>query len=644
MRVVVTIVALGFPVALVLSWAFEITPDGVKWTQDVAPARSITHRTGRKLAGISVVLAMLAVGLFLFQSIRRPAVTDESGRKGVVAFQPVPEKSIAVLPFENLSEEKANAFFTDGVQDEILTDLAMIADLKVISRTSVMQYKSGVARNLREIGRQLGVAHILEGSVQRIGDHVRVNAQLIDARIDAHLWAQIYDRNLSDIFAIQSEIAAAIARELKAKLSPTEKVAVEKPPTADLAAYDLYLRAKGLLSSTSYDARSKDDILEATQLLDRAVTRDPSFLLAYCRLANAHDLLYFFSFDHTAARLAKAGAAVQSALHLAPDSGEAHLARAGDLYRGYLDYDGARAELSLASRTLPNDSRIFALTGYIDRRQGRWDEALRNLKSALDLDPRNFLLFDQISGIYDRSRRYPEAITDLDQALSIAPKDLGTRVSRAYIDLERQANTRPLHALIESILADNPAAAGNVANKWLELSLCERDPSAAARALVALGENSAGSDAVLLSRHCWEGLVGRMTRDETKARAAFMTARVEQAKVVQAQPDYAPAICVLGLIDAGLGRKEDALREGKEAVTLLPVARDSVNGPLLIQYLAVIAAWTGDKDLAFEELNVSRQLPGGVSYGQVKLHPFWDPLRDDPRFNQIVAALAPPES
>jgi serine/threonine-protein kinase len=644
MRVVVTILALGFPAALVLSWAFEVTPDGLKWTEDVVPGRSITRRTGRKLAGISVILAMFAIGLFLFQSIRRPTVTDESGRKSVAVFQPVPEKSIAVLPFENLSEEKGNAFFTDGVQDEILTDLAMIADLKVISRTSVMQYKSGVARNLREIGQQLGVAHVLEGSVQRIGDHVRVNAQLIDARVDAHLWARIYDRNLSDIFAIQSEIAAAIAGELKAKLSPAEKAAVDKPPTSDLAAYDLYLRAKALLSSTSYDARSKEDILEATQLLDRAVARDPSFLLAYCRLANAHDLLYFFSFDHTPARLAQAGTTVSSALRLAPDSGEAHLARAGHLYRGYLDYDGARAELSLASRTLPNDSRIFALTGYIDRRQGRWDEALRNLGRALALDPRNFLLFDQVSSIYDRSRQYGEAITELDQALSIAPKDIGTRVSRAYIDLERRANTRPLHALIESILAENPAAAGNVANKWLELSLCERDPSAAARALVALGDNSAGSDAVLLNHHCWQGLVARMARDEPKAQAAFTAARAEQAEVVQAQPDYAPAICVLGLIDAGLGRKEDALREGKQAVTLLAVAKDSVNGPLLIQYLAIIAAWTGEKDLAFEQLNLSRQLPGGVSYGQLKLHPFWDPLRDDPRFNKIVATLAPPES
>ena len=302
----------------------------------------------------------------------------------------ISEKSIAVLPFENLSEDKNDAFFADGMQDEILTYLAKIADLKVISRTSVMQYKTGAERNLREIGKQLGVAHLLEGSVQRAANRIRVNAQLIDARTDAHLWAQTYDRDLADVFAIQSEIARAIADQLQAKLSPIEKAGIEQRPTADLAAFDLYTRARTLRLTAFFSALVKTNMLQAIDLLNQAVARDPAFLLAWCELAIAHDNLYFLGNDHTAARLALAEGAVQTALRLRPDAGEAHLARAGHLYRGYLDYDGARAELAIAQRTLPNDPQTFELAGYIDRRQGRWESSARNLERAIELDPRNF--------------------------------------------------------------------------------------------------------------------------------------------------------------------------------------------------------------------------------------------------------------
>ena len=310
-------------------------------------------------------------------------------------------KASRCLPFENLSEDKANAFFTDGVQDQILTDLAKIADLKVISRTSVMQYKSGAPRNLREIGQQLGVAHVVEGSVQRAANKVRVNAQLIDARNDAHLWAQTYDRDLADVFAIQSEIAKAIADQLQAKLSPNEKKAIEQPPTTDLAAFDLYSRAKSLLLTAGFSATGDPDLRKAIELLDEAVKRDPSFFDAYCQLAYAHEYLYAVrGSDHTPARLALAEAAVQAATRLRPDAAETHLARAQYLYYGLRDYAGALAELEIARRALPNDPRLFELTGYILRRRGQQEEGLQNLERAVELDPRNFFTLQQIALSY----------------------------------------------------------------------------------------------------------------------------------------------------------------------------------------------------------------------------------------------------
>jgi TolB-like protein len=316
----------------------------------------------------------------------------EGARQPVALSSPTtPEKSIAVLPFENLTRDPDNAFFADGMQDEILTDLARIADLKVISRTSVMQYKSGITRNLPEIGQQLGVTHVVEGSVQRSGNRVRVNAQLIDARADRHLWAQTYDRDLADVFAIQSEIAKSIADQLQAKLSPSEKAAIERPPTSDLAAFDLYTRAKPLPLSHAFNARIEENLYKAIDLLNQAVQRDPNFLRAYCDLAHAHAQLYFFNRDRTPARLALADAAVQTALRLRPDAGEAHLALADELYRGYLDYDRALAEIAIAQRTLPNEPLIFELTGYIKRRQGHWEESVAGLQRAIQLDPRNFL-------------------------------------------------------------------------------------------------------------------------------------------------------------------------------------------------------------------------------------------------------------
>jgi TolB-like protein/class 3 adenylate cyclase/Tfp pilus assembly protein PilF len=606
---------------------------------------SSAPRTGhfwRSLFPLIIVATAVVAAFSIFSHRPTARLVSAAGTKTALSTPPaVPEKSIAVLPFTNMSTNQENAFFADGVQDEILTDLAKIADLKVISRTSVMQYKNAATHDVREIGKQLGVAHVLEGSVQRAGGKVRVIAQLIDARNDAHLWASTYDRDLADVFAIQSEIAKSIADQLQAKLSPAEKASIEKPPTTDLTAYDLYTQAKSLLASISLGTRTKDNLLKAVRLLDQAVARDPSFLGAYCQLAYAHDNLYLLGYDHTPARRASADTAVQNALRVSPDSGEAHLALAENLYRGYLDYDGALAELAIAQRTSPNDPRVSELTGYIDRRQGRHEEGVRNLEKALELDPRNLYLLQQISFSYKFVRRYPEEAATLDRALAILPKDVDTKVARAFVDLEWRADTGPLHATIESILSENQRAAKNVADNWVTLLLCERDASAAQQALVALGENSFVQDAVHFSRSFGEGLVARMTHDDAKAHAAFATALDQQVQAVQMQTEYAPAICALGLINAALGRKEEALREGRRAVELLPVAKDAINGVHMIEYLAIIAAWTGEKDLAFEQLTIAARLPSRVNYGQLKLHPFWDPLRGDPRFDQIVASLAP---
>src|SRR5438093_1561533 len=569
-------------------------------------------------------------------------------RRSIQTAPALIDKSIAVLPFENRSEDKANAYFTDGVQDEILTDLAKIADLKVISRTSVLQYKSGVARNLREIAQQLGVANVVEGSAQRSGNRVRVNAQLIDARTDAHLWAQTYDRDLADVFAIQSEIAKAIADQLQAKLSPTEKKAIEQPPTTDLAAFDLYSRAKSLLLTANFSITNDPDVRKAIELLGEAVKRDPSFFDAYCELAYGHEFLYaVFGSDHTPARLALAEAALQAATRLRPDAAETHLARAQYLYYGRRDYAGALAELESVRRVLPNDPRIFELTGLITRRRGDQEEGLRNLQRAVELDPRNFFTLQQIALSYQFLGRYAEAIAAFDRALSIVPDNVETRANRDLWELFWKGDTQPLHQTIDSILAQGPSAIANTADTWFACALAERDPAAAERALVALGDNVCwGESAIVLSHSFGEGLLARMTKDEARARVAFEAARTQQEKIVQAQPDYGPALCVLAMVDAGLGRKEQALEEGHRAIALTPMEKDVNTGSRVIQYFAITAAWTGDKELALQQLETGLRAPVAavvLSYGALKLLPFWDPLRGDPRFEKLVASLAPKE-
>jgi TolB-like protein/Tfp pilus assembly protein PilF len=603
-----------------------------------APPKPTAEKPSRRssvvwISALALVAIVAAGAAYYFASHR-------SNPKGTA----IADKSIAVLPFENLSKNEENAFFADGVQDEILTDLAKIADLKVISRTSVMQYKSRAARNLREIGQQLGVAHLLEGSVQRAANKIRINAQLIDARTDAHLWAQTYDRDLADVFAIQSEIAKAIAEQLQARLSPNEKAAIEKPPTTDLAAFDLYTRAKTLLLSLGNTVNYQQIVQQAIELLNQAVARDPSFFEAYYLLAFAHGYAYANIGDHTPARLALVEAALQAATRLRPDAGETHLARANYLYYCLRDYNGALAELEVARRTLPNDPRIFEWTGYILRRRGQQEQGVDNLESSVELDPRNPYTLQQLALSYRILRRYAEEAAVLDRALTIVPNDVATKTIRASVDFNWKAETRPLHETIDSILAGGPSAISDAAGDWFTCALAERDSKAAERALVASGDNPCWSDSVVnLSRSFGEGLLARMMKDEARARAAFTKARLEQEKIVQARPDYGPPLCVLGLIDAALGQKEEALREGRRAIDLTPVEKDSINGSQMLVYFAMIAAWVGEKDTALQYLAANAQSPGGsmvATYGALKLLPFWDPLRGDPRFEQFVQSLA----
>jgi tetratricopeptide (TPR) repeat protein len=474
-----------------------------------------------------------------------------------------------------------------------------------------------------------------------------VNAQLIDARNDAHLWAQTYDRDIADVFAIQSEIAKAIADQLQAKLSPSEKKAIEQPPTTDLAAFDLYSRAKSLLLTAGLSATSDPDVRKAIELMDEAVKRDPLFFDAYCQLARANGFLYSVVGDHTPARLALAEAAVQAATRLRPDAGETHLARANYLYFGRRDYAGALAELESARRVLPNDARLFELTGYILRRRGQQEEGLRNLQRAVELDPRNFFTLQQIALSYQGLRRYAESIAALDRALSVVPDNVETRATRAAFELFWKADTRPLHQTIDSILAQGPSAIAPAADVWFQCALAERDSAAAERALVALGDNLCWTEGPInLSRSFGEGLLARMTKDEARAHAAFEAARTEQEKIVQAQPDYGPALCVLAMIDAALGRKEQAFEEGRRAIALAPLEKD-VGNSLVLQYFAITAAWTGEKELALQQLETGLRAPvpsQALSYGALKLLPFWDPLRGDPRFEKIVASLAPKDN
>jgi TolB-like protein len=613
------------------------------------PGRASSLDSSRKgkgvLATVLTAAVALAMGFGIWSLSRQlaPELISELESPEIAAMAVIPEKGIAVLPFENLSEDQRNAFLADGLPDDIRTTLAKVADLKVINRTSVNTYPAGTQRNMRRIAQTLGVAYALQGSVRQTGENVNITAQLTDARTGVAAWKKNYNGGLADVFEIQRDIVLRTTSQLKATVSPTEKAAIDERPTKDLVAYGLYVRAKALIATISLNTQINEKLREAVQLADQAIARDPDFFLAYCQLASAHNYLYFFGFDHTPARLALADGALKALFRLRPEAGETHLARADFFYRCYLDYEKARAELAIAQHALPNNSEIFELTGYIDRRQGLWNESARSLQRALALDPRNFFILQQIALSYQEFRQFRAMAAALDRALALAPRDLDTQITRASVDLEWRANPRPLHENIRTILRENPAAASDLAAQWFHLALCERDSGAVTEALAAIPPSGTAADLNFPRSWC-EGLAARSRGDAATARAAFLAARGELERTVSEQPDYAPALCVLGLIDAALGRKDEAIREGRRAVELLPITKDSIDGAELAKHLAVIYALIGEKDLAIQQIEATLQIPSTLSYGNLKLHPYWDVLRTDPRFEKIVADLAPKKS
>src|SRR5437763_1443664 len=466
-----------YPSALALSEDLE------RWLkhEPIRARRSGVFTRGRKWVQRNPTSALLAAALVAFA-----AAVEWNIWKSELVRGPV-TTGIAVLPFDNLNEQKENTSFADGVQDDILTKLAKIADLKVISRNSVMEYRG--KRNVRQIGDTLRVSHVLEGSARRSGDRIHLNAQLIDTRTDTHVWAEEYDRNLNELFAVQSEIAQKVAQHLHAKLSATEKASTEERPTQDLMAYDFYIRAVSLIYNAQLPSQANFvDRSEAVELLNKAVARDPNFFLAYCQLAFVHDLVYQQEIDHTPARLALAKSAMDSAFRLRPDSGEAHLALGWHLYWGYSDYARARAEIAVAQQSLPNNPRAFELAGLIDRREGRWAEATYNLERASELDPRNIPSLITLATTYLWLHDYDQMTRVLDRIVAVQPDGKLPRLIRAYIDQEQRADTRPLRAAVEKILSNEPGSEKDpfVVGYRLDLALCGRDLDAAGRLAAAL--------------------------------------------------------------------------------------------------------------------------------------------------------------
>ncbi len=631
---IVTLVA-GFGEAVLVGWALD---------RQAAGKARLPQRALKRLGFLLLALAPAAVVavFFLWHSAAPAGLSSDLSGLSNAPVVPIPAKSIAVLPFENLSADNENVFFSDGVQDEILTDLSKIADLKVISRTSVMPYRETGHRNLREIGQQLGVARLLEGSVQRVSNKVRVSAQLIDASTGAQLWAEHYDRPIGDVFEIQTDIAEAIAGQLQARLSPQEKSAIDSPPTKDLTAYSLYLRAQNLKATSDAPDYPKEKYTECTHLLDEALARDPKFLLAWCFLARVHSEVYFAGVDHTPARLQLAYAAVQRALAVSPDAGEGHLALADYYHHCLHDYAAARAELNIARRTLPNSSQVAEYSGYIDRRQGLWPQSTRELERALELDPRNLFLLNQLAVSYQHLRRYDDQARLYDRALTVLPGDPGFRIQRAQVDIDARADTGPFQAALTAVLAENPRIGPEVDDPFN--GLCERTEVAAKRVLANIAPEGVLIHGAVYPHAYWEGVAARWEGDATRARAAFVLARADVEKALAEQPDRAAAVALLGMIDAALGNKEVAIAEGRRACELLPVSKDAVDGAWLTMNFAQTLAWSGDKPAAIAQLVTIERSATPLSYGLLKLHPVWDNLRGEPGFEALVASLAPKPS
>jgi serine/threonine protein kinase/Flp pilus assembly protein TadD len=584
-----------------------------------AEARSVRRTRAALSIAALVVLSASAVSVFRPQWIRN------------AASNPVPDKSIAVLPFENLSDEKQNAYFTDGVQDEILSDLAKIADLKVISRTSVMQYRN-TARNLRKIAQQLGVSNILEGSVQRVANHVRVNAQLIDARNDTHLWGQTYDRDLADVFAIQSEIAKAIADQLEAKLTRDEIRVINARPTAKADAYLTYLQAQDKLRRT----QSSADLEAAIKLYKDAIQLDPMFALAFARLATAEGTLY--QATNQSAVLVQAKAAASEALRLQPDLPEAHLALGFLYYRGERDYDRALAELEIAKAGLPNDAEIFLVIGSIERRQGKWRQSTAHLEKATTLNPNDPFLWMNLAINYQALRDFSKAVKAFDQGSKVDRNFFLNRYFRARFDIDFKGDTSTLQQLLASI-PKNPDPDGRIALARFELEILQRRYKEALQAIrdTTVDEfHGFWPGGTVFPKAFLLGQVYRLLNEPTNARASFQEAKRVMESAVSNHPLDASRHAILGEVYASLGLKDEAILEGKRATELLPESEDALDGPALSLAFARIYTIVGDSDSAIGLLTHARSLPRGITSFALRLDPAWDSLRNNSRFEKLL--------
>jgi len=478
---------------------------------------------------------------------------------------------------------------------------------------------------------------------------------LIDTRTDTHVWVEEYDRNLNDLFAVQAEIAQKVAQHLHAKLSATEKAAIEERPTQDLVAYDFYARALSMIYNVQVPSESTADtpldaektLSEAVDLLNKAVARDPNFFLAYCQLAFAHDTAYDSEIDHTPARLVLAQSAIDSAFRLRPNSGEAHLALGWHLYLGKSDFDRARAELAIAQQSLPNNPQVYQLAGSMDRSQSRWADAIHNLERACELDPRNLPYLINLGSTYLVLHDYDQHTRIMDRIVALHPERRVGRIFRASVEVYRRADTGPWRAAIEDMLTNEPGSEKDpfVASQRYTLALYDRDlDTASSLATVLSQKNSLQWGFPQLGRDFWVGFVARLKGDETSARAAFMRARAQQEEEIRGLPDDVGLLAHLGLIDAGLGRKEEALNEGRLAVERAASVKESGIESYVKRCFAMICAWLGERELALGQLEASTKTPGSYTYGNLRLSPMWDPLRGDPRFEKIVASLAPKEA
>jgi TolB-like protein/Flp pilus assembly protein TadD len=623
LRLVVVLLLAGFPIALVLAWAFDVTPAGIQVTGEAAPpavGQTLLRRRRNVflLASLGIAVSLTA-GFFL--------LPRASGKKL--------DKSIAVLPFENLSDEKENAFFADGIQDDILTNLSKIGDLKVISRTSVMSYR-GKTPNIREIGKALGVSAILEGSVRREGNRVRVNVQLINATNDEHLWANNYDRNLTDVFAIQTDLAHEIVEALQAKLSPVEKAQMDRKPTQNADAYLLYVQAHDIFNRAD---RFRDDTLKAEGLYEQAVKKDPTFALAFAGLGMVENWIYH-GFDPVPARRDKAKAAVDSAIRLQPELPEARLALGFFYYycdRDDQHYQRALDEFALAQRSLPNDAEVYLAIGAIERRQGKWAQSTANMEKAAALDPKNGWVLQNLALNYQAARNFELADKTLDRALAASPQSFSIRGVKAELALKWKGDL----SVFEKALSEVPAGLdpeGMVLMSRINVLTLQRKFAEALQLVQKLPEETVHGEGIYTPtpRAFLEGILHLMLGEKDKARADFERARVIMEKSVRDAPDDPGRHAQLGAIFAGLGRKEEAIREGKRAVELLPESKDAFEGPQVTVALAQIYCWTGEKEQALQLIEHSLATPNGITVPLLTLDPVWDPLRSDPRFIALL--------